>query len=150
MTERTLVFLKPAGLELFENQIVTKLADAGALVGCGMFVPSRERMEKHYAVHRDRDFFASLVEYHAGKEMFALVLEGEDVISRVRKLCGATLPKDAAPGTIRALGAGMFPDVEAWDVLRRQGKNADNLVHSSDSHGSAAYEIQLWFPHLKP
>lgn len=91
---------------------------------------SRERAEAFYAVHRERPFFADLVEYITSGPVVAMDVEGEDAVARVREMIGATNPGDARPGTIRAM----------------YGKNVqNNAVHGSDSPESAEKELAIAF-----
>jgi nucleoside-diphosphate kinase len=91
---------------------------------------SREQAEAFYAVHRERPFFAGLVAFMTSGPVVVQVLEGENAIARNREIMGATDPKKAAPGTIRAEFA---EDIEA------------NSVHGSDSAENAANEIAFFF-----
>ena len=94
---------------------------------------SRREAEGFYAVHRERPFFKDLVEFMISGPVMAQVLEGEGAIAKNRELMGATDPKKAAPGTIRADFA------ESIDA---------NAVHGSDGPETAAIEIAYFFPAL--
>ena len=87
-------------------------------------------LEKHYAEHIGKDFFDELISFMLSGPMLIMLLEGENAISVVRKLHGATNPKDAEPGTIR----GDFAYL-----------STENIVHASDSKESAVREIGIWF-----
>ena len=89
--------------------------------------------DQHYAEHVAKDFYPPLRDFVTSGPLVALVLEGDEAIEVVRALNGATDGRKAAPGTIR----GDF-----------SLSNRENLVHGSDSPGSAAREIALWFPGL--
>lgn len=90
----------------------------------------RARAEAFYEVHRDKPFFASLIEYITSGPVVAIVLAGDSAITRVRELMGATDPAQAASGTIR----------------RKYGESVErNAVHGSDSPISAAHEIAVVF-----
>jgi len=89
-----------------------------------------ETAKKHYAEHADKPFFNSLVEFIKSGPVVAMVIEGEDAISTIREIVGATDPAKAAPGTIR----GDF----AHDITH-------NIVHAADSPESAKREICLYF-----
>ena len=91
---------------------------------------SREDAEGFYAVHKERPFFNDLVEFMISGPVFVQALEGENAIAKNRELMGATNPKDAAPGTIRADFA------ESIDA---------NAVHGSDAPETAAVEIAYFF-----
>lgn len=132
MTERTLVLVKPDGVQrLLVGRIVARYEERGLrLVALKLVHVSRGLAEQHYAVHRERPFFASLVDFITSAPLVAAVLEGPNAIAIVRAMNGATRPHEAAPGTIR----GDFA-VET----------AQNLVHASDGAETAAAEIALWF-----
>jgi nucleoside-diphosphate kinase len=130
--ERTFSIVKPdAVARNLIGEIYTRFEKAGLrIVGARMLRLSREQAEGFYAEHRGRPFFESLVSYMSSGPVVVQVLEGEDAIALNRKLMGATNPKDAAPGTIRADFA------ESIDA---------NAVHGSDSPASAAREIAYFF-----
>lgn len=95
---------------------------------------SREVAERHYHEHRDKPFYADLVEFITRSPAMVMVLEGpNDTYKAVRALMGATNPVDAAPGTIRG------------DLATEM---TENLVHGSDSPESATREISIFFPEL--
>jgi len=95
-----------------------------------MLTPTRELAEKHYAVHKGKDFFEPTVEFICSGPVVAMVVEGDDAIRIVRNMIGALDPTQAAPGTIR----GDFTT-----------STRENLIHGSDSKESAEYEIGVWF-----
>ena len=130
--ERILVLVKPDGVEKGNTgAILARLEATGAkLVAARMMKLSRETAEKHYAVHRERPFFNSVVNYITSGPVLAAVFEGQEVISRVRAAMGATDPAKAEPGTIRK------------DFAENIERNA---VHGSDSPETAEYEIPLYF-----
>ena len=133
MTERSLVLIKPDGVQrLLVGRVISRLEDRGLkLVGLKLLQVSRELAEQHYAIHRDRPFFAGLVAFITSSPLVAMAVEGPTAISIVRSMVGATRPWEAAPGTIR----GDF----ALEV-------AQNLIHASDGPETAEAELQLWFP----
>lgn len=137
MTERTLVIVKPDGVERgLIGEVVKRIESKGyRLVAVDLCTPDRAILERHYDEHQGKSFFEPLVEFMVSGEVFAMVVEGDRVIEGFRSLAGATDPTVAAPGTIR----GDF--AREWDapVMR-------NLVHGSDSEVSAAREIAIWFP----
>jgi nucleoside-diphosphate kinase len=132
VTERTLVLIKPDGVQrLLAGRILARYEDRGLkLVGLKLIEVSRDLAERHYAVHREKPFFAGLVEFITSGPLVAAVLEGPNAISVVRAMNGATRPHEAAPGSIR----GDF----ALETAR-------NLVHASDGPETAAAEVALWF-----
>ena len=133
--ERSLVLVKPDGVERgLVGQVVARLEAKGLrLVAAELRTLTAEVAEEHYAEHRERPFFGSLVEFITSGPLLALVVEGPRAIEAFRALAGATDPVKATPGTIR----GDF----ALEVQ-------NNIVHGSDSPESAAREIALFFPHL--
>jgi nucleoside-diphosphate kinase len=133
--ERSLVLVKPDGVARgLVGQVVARLEAKGLrLVAAELRTLTTAVAETHYAEHRERPFFGSLVEFITGGPLLALVIEGPRAIEAFRALAGATDPVKAAPGTIR----GDF----ALEVQ-------NNIVHGSDSPESAAREIALFFPQL--
>ncbi len=134
MTERTLVLVKPDGVERgLTGEIIARIERKGLKpVAMDLRTVDRALAEQHYAEHADKPFFQSLVEFITGGPLVAMVVEGERAIAGFRQIAGGTDPVEkAAPGTIRG-------DL----ALVTQ----DNLVHGSDSPESAAREIELWFP----
>jgi len=139
MTERTLVIVKPDGVERgLVGEVVKRIeSKAYRLVAVDLLTPDRATLERHYAEHEGKPFFQPLVEFMSSGQVFAMVVEGDRVIAGFRSLAGATDPTVAAPGTIR----GDF--AREWDAPVMK-----NLVHGSDSEVSAAREIAIWFPNL--
>jgi nucleoside-diphosphate kinase len=133
--DRTLVLVKPDGVARgLVGQVIARLEAKGLrLVAAELRTLTVAVAEEHYAEHRERPFFGSLVEFITGGPLLALVVEGPRAIEAFRALAGATDPVKAAPGTIR----GDF----ALEVQ-------NNIVHGSDSPESAAREIALFFPDL--
>jgi nucleoside-diphosphate kinase len=130
--ERTLLLVKPDGVQRqLVGRVITRFEERGLkLVGLKLVQTSRELAETHYAVHRERPFFAGLVDFITSAPLVAAALEGPNAIAIVRAMNGATRPHEAEPGSIR----GDFA-VET----------AQNLVHASDSPENAAAELALWF-----
>jgi nucleoside-diphosphate kinase len=135
VTDRTLVLVKPDGVARgLVGEVISRLEGKGLrLVAAELRTLTAEVAETHYAEHRERPFFASLVEFITGGPLMALVVEGPRAVEAFRAMAGATDPVKAAPGTIR----GDF----ALEVQ-------NNIVHGSDSDDSAAREIKLFFPGL--
>ena len=130
--ERTLSIIKPdAVAKNVIGQIVARFEGAGLKVAAAKLVQlSRAEAEQFYAVHAARPFFKDLVDFMVSGPVFIQVLEGDGAIAKNRDLMGATDPKKAAPGTIRADFA------ESIDA---------NAVHGSDSEAAAAREISYFF-----
>jgi nucleoside-diphosphate kinase len=130
--ERTLSIIKPdAVAKNVIGRIYTRFEQAGlVIVAARMLRLSRSQAEGFYAIHRERPFFNDLVEFMISGPVMVQVLEGEDAIQKNRDLMGATDPKKAAKGTIRADFA------DSIDA---------NAVHGSDSPETAATEIAYFF-----
>lgn len=130
--QRTLVIVKPDGVQRgLTGRILTRFEERGLkIVALKMLQVSRDLAEKHYAVHQGKFFYEGLVNYIGASPVVAMVLEGHEAISVVRKMVGATRPWEAEAGTIRGDYALMG--------LR-------NLIHASDAPETAANEIALWF-----
>jgi nucleoside-diphosphate kinase len=133
--QRTLSIVKPDGVEKgLIGEILHRFEKEGIrIVAMRMRRLSRREAEGFYAVHRERPFFNSLTEFMSSGPIVVLVLEGDDVIARNRTLMGATDPKKAEKGTIRADFAG---NVE------------QNIVHGSDAPETAEAEIRFFFSDL--
>lgn len=134
MTERTLVLIKPDGVQRrLVGEVLRRIEDKGLTIAALEMRPVGEDLaRRHYAEHEGKPFFASLLEFITSGPVVAAVVEGPRAIAAFRQLAGGTNPVDAAtPGTIR----GDFG-------LEVQF----NLVHGSDSPESAQNEIALWFP----
>ncbi|MFN3566712.1 MAG: nucleoside-diphosphate kinase [Burkholderiaceae bacterium] len=131
--ERTLSIIKPdAVAKNAIGQILARFEAAGLkIVAARMLHLSRAQAESFYAVHRERPFFKDLVTFMVSGPIMVQVLEGENAIARNRELMGATDPRKAAPGTIRADFA------DSIDA---------NAVHGSDGPDTARAEIAFFFP----
>ncbi len=130
--ERTLSIIKPdAVAKSVIGQIYSRFEQAGLrIVAAKMVKLSRQQAEGFYAVHNKRPFFNDLVKFMITGPVMVQVLEGDNAVAKHREIMGATNPKEAAPGTIRA----DFADsIEA------------NAVHGSDSLENAKTEIQFFF-----
>ena len=133
--ERTLSIIKPdAVAKNVIGAIYSRFEKSGLkIVAARMAWLSRPDAEGFYAVHRERPFFKDLVEFMSSGPVMIQVLEGPDAIARNRELMGATDPKKAAPGTIRA------------DFAQSIDANA---VHGSDGPDTAKAEVAYFFPEL--
>jgi len=130
--ERTLSIIKPdAVAKNVIGQIYSRFESAGLrIVAAKMKHLSRSEAEGFYAVHRDRPFFAALVEFMTSGPVMIQALEGDQAVDKNRELMGQTNPADAAPGTIRADFAN---SIDA------------NAVHGSDGPDTARTEIAYFF-----
>ena len=132
MTERTLVLVKPDGVQRqLAGRILTRYEERGLkIVGLKLVQVDRDLAERHYAAHREKPFFTGLVDFITSAPLVALALEGPNAIAVVRAINGATRPQEASPGTIRG------------DFAL---ETAQNIVHASDGPEAAATELDLWF-----
>ena len=113
------------------GRILTRYEDRGLkIVGLKLVQVERDLAERHYAAHREKPFFAGLVDFITSAPLVALALEGPNAISVVRAINGATRPHEAAPGTVRG------------DFAL---ETAQNIVHASDGPEAATAELALWF-----
>ena len=129
---RTFSIIKPDATRRNITGAITKMLEESGLrvVGSKRIRMSREQAEGFYAVHKERPFFGSLVEFMTSGPVVVQVLEGEDSVRRNREVMGATNPAEAAEGTIRKAYA---ESIEA------------NSVHGSDSDENARIEIDFFF-----
>jgi nucleoside-diphosphate kinase len=130
--ERTFLAIKPDGVQRgLVGEIIRRFEAKGfTLVGLKLMKASRDLAEQHYAVHRERPFFAGLVEFITSGPLVAMVWEGNGVVASARKIIGATNPLTSEPGTIRG------------DFGIEVGRN---IIHGSDAIETAQTEIALWF-----
>jgi nucleoside-diphosphate kinase len=130
--ERTLSIIKPDGVgHGLIGEVIKRLEKNNiAIVAMKMIYMTKKQAQGFYAVHRERPFFASLTDFMSSGAVVVMVLEGESVIAKYRKLMGATNYKEAEEGTIRREFA---TDIEK------------NVVHGSDSPESADFEINYFF-----
>ncbi len=130
--ERTLSIVKPDGVEKnIIGEVIRRFESAGLKIrALKMIKLSMDEAKGFYIVHKDKPFYGSLTEFMSSGAVVVMVAEGNNAISKVRDLMGATNPGNAAPGTIRA---DLASDVE------------HNIVHGSDSPESAGFEIPYFF-----
>jgi nucleoside-diphosphate kinase len=134
--ERTLSIVKPDGVgRNLIGEVYQRFEKAGLkIVAARMMQLSQKEAEGFYAVHRERPFFKDLVKFMTSGPVLVQVLEGEGAIAKNREVMGATDPKKAAPGTIRA------------DLARSID---ENVVHGSDAADTAAREIAYFFREIE-
>jgi len=132
-TERTLTIIKPDAVAAGHVGDIIKILEASnfKIIAARLVHLSKKEAEGFYAVHRGKPFFESLTGFMSSGRALVMVLEGENVIARLREVMGATNPAHAAPGTIRKL--------YATNIER-------NAVHGSDAAETAAFEIGYFFP----
>lgn len=135
VSERTLVLIKPDAVRRgLVGEVLTRFERKGlSIVAMDLRTVGGATADRHYAEHLARDFYPPLREFITSGPLVVMVLEGDQAVSVVRGLTGATDGRAAAAGTIR----GDF-----------SLSNRENLVHASDSTESAAREIEIFFPDL--
>jgi nucleoside-diphosphate kinase len=132
MTERTLVIIKPDGVQRhFIGEIIGRFEKKGLkLVAAKFLKPDKDLATKLYAVHKGKPFYDGQVKFLCSSPVLAMVWEAQGIIEITRRMLGATFGYEAMPGTIRGdLGC----------------STSFNLVHCSDSSQSADYEIPIFF-----
>lgn len=134
--EKTLAIIKPNAVKRnLIGKIISRIEDKGLKInGMKMLVPTIEQAKKHYAVHEGKDFYDKLIEAITSSPIIAMVVSGEDSVSLMRLLAGATNPQESQPGTIRG---------DFSNNLRF------NVVHTSDSVKNANKEISIYFDSLE-
>jgi nucleoside-diphosphate kinase len=132
MSERSFVMIKPdAILRRLMCAVLSRFEKRGLkIVACKMMEISEDLAKKHYGEHSEKPFFNDLVSYITSGPVLAMVIEGDECITLIRKMVGATNPKEADIGTIRG------------DFALQTGRN---IIHASDSPQSAKREIALFF-----
>ncbi len=130
--ERTLSIVKPDGVQKnLIGEVYRRFERAGLrVIAARMLQLTQAQAEGFYAVHRERPFYRDLVRYMTSGPVMVQVLEGENAVARNRDIMGATDPKQAVPGTIRA---DLAASIE------------ENVVHGSDASDTAAREIRFFF-----
>ncbi|MCL4389107.1 MAG: nucleoside-diphosphate kinase [Candidatus Marsarchaeota archaeon] len=170
MKERTLVLIKPEGVKrAISGRIISKFEDAGLkVVAMKMVLPDRKLAEEHYPLDKEwyenawlntkkgmdargiriketpielgRRLRGMLMKHLTSGPVLALVLEGNDAVASVRKLCGSPSPNRADPSTVR----GAF-STDSYEAADREGRTTRSIMHASDSVKTANREISIWF-----
>lgn len=132
MAERTLLIIKPDALYRgLAGRIITRIEEAGfSIAGMKLVRVSPEQAEKHYEEHYGREYYDRLMRFLLSGPVIVMVVEGPDVISRIRKMTGKTIASERESGTIR----GDF-----------SVNNLYNLIHSSDSQENSRRETDIFF-----
>lgn len=130
--ERTLILCKPDCMEKnLAGQVIARFEKAGLnIVAAKMLRLTPALLDEHYAHIKDRPFFPEIVTFMSSRPVLALILQGDQAVSRVRDLLGPTDSRKAAPGTIRG-------DLGTSNML--------NIAHASDSVENAALEVKRFF-----
>ena len=133
--EQTLSIIKPdAVANNIIGEIYTRFEKGGLkITAAKMLQLTKEQAADFYAVHKERPFYQELIDFMTSGPVLVQVLEGENAVLKNRELMGATFPKDAEPGTIRA------------DFCDADGDQGENAVHGSDSPENAEIEINFFF-----
>ena len=132
MIERTLAILKPDCVKKnFVGEVIARIEEAGfKILALKKLRLTKDTASGFYAVHKERPFYDSLVEFMSSGPCVPIALEKENAVEEFRTLIGATDPKDAAPGTIRKIYA---------------DSKGENIVHGSDSPENGVIEISFFF-----
>jgi nucleoside-diphosphate kinase len=130
--ERTLVLVKPDGVQRgLMGEVVNRLERRGLRMVAAKFLwVGQDLAQTHYAIHKGKPFFDSLISYITSAPVLAMVWEGPNAVAAVRQTMGSTRPLEAAPGTVR------------HDFALEIGRN---LTHASDTVENGEKEIALWF-----
>lgn len=136
MKQQSLIIIKPDAVRRkLIGKIINRFEENDLTINSlKMLRISKDLAEKHYAEHKGKEFYANLIEFIISGKAVVMILEGEDAISYIRELVGATNPAEAEEGTIR----GDFKEKPVRSVT-------ENMVHASDSPKSAEREIKLFF-----
>jgi nucleoside-diphosphate kinase len=157
--EQTLVLIKPDALKnSLTGYVLSQLSEFHTglrFAGAKIVYVSRMLAEEHYAEHKGKIFYPSLLDYIMGllhypeepwkRRVIALVYQGPDAVKKIRDICGPTNPhvaREKRPGCVRALGA-LVPIKDADGTII--GERMDNLIHASATNEDAEREIKLWF-----
>ena len=129
---KTFFMIKPDGVKRnLIGEIISRVEKKGfQITKIKMMTITKDLAEEHYSEHKDKPFFSDLVSFIMSGPVIAMQVEGENVVSQIRTLMGATNPSDATPGSIRG------------DLATELDKN---VVHGSDSDKSADRELNLFF-----
>ncbi|AWR94498.1 nucleoside-diphosphate kinase [Acidianus brierleyi] len=130
--QKTFVMIKPDGVKRkLSGEIIQRIEKKGlSIVGLKMVRISKNKAEELYAEHNGKSFFKDLINYITSGPVICMVIEGDEAVSVMRKMIGATDPKEALPGTIRG------------DYALSK---SENVIHASDSEDKAKREISIFF-----
>ena len=139
MRERTFFMIKPDGLSRnLSAEIINRVKASGLKITAEKETQMDiSQAEKLYAVHQGKSFYPGLVKFITSGPVILMIVEGEEAVLKLRKLMGATDPREALPGTIRG-------ELKEAEVINEDGI-IKNIVHGSDSRESAEYEIPIFF-----
>lgn len=132
--EKTLIFLKP---DIYKKKLLGKVIhdveQKFSIVAMQLFQLNKKKVEEFYSMHKGKDFFQDLTTYISSGPIVAMVLQGEDIIARVREFMGNTDPKKASKNSLRGKYGESF---------------SSNVIHGSDSKESAKREMLFFFPNI--
>ncbi len=130
--ERSLVLVKPDGVQRgLIGEVIARLERRGLMLVAAKFLNvSQELAETHYAIHKGKPFYETLIKYITSAPVMAMVWSGPNAVAAIRQTMGATRPTEAAPGSIR------------HDFALEIGRN---LTHASDTVENSGKEVALWF-----
>ncbi len=130
--ERSLVLVKPDGVQRgLVGEVIIRLERRGLMLVAAKFLKvSKELAETHYAIHKGKPFYNTLIKYITSAPVMAMVWAGPNAVAAIRQTMGATRPTEAAPGSVR------------HDFALEIGRN---LTHASDTIENSEKEIALWF-----
>ncbi|KAF0132686.1 MAG: nucleoside-diphosphate kinase [Candidatus Saganbacteria bacterium] len=139
MLEQTFCVIKPDGVKRgLSEEITNRIKQSGLAIKENKNINiSKEQAEKLYTAHKSKAFYQGLVKFITSAPVEMMVLEGDDAVSKLRKLMGETDPREALVGTIRG-------DLKEEKVLNHDGI-LKNIIHGSDSQENAKYEISIFF-----
>lgn len=138
MIERTLVLIKPEGFE-YRETIIKRLTNLGEFVYRKFYETSPdEKIAEHYREHNHSELYEWLVNYYLGQPLEVIVLQGEDIIKKVKDCVGYSDPSKAKKGTIRALSG------DSLEQANKEKRPIKNLVHCSSDNESAQHELSVW------
>ena len=142
MIEQTLILLKPDTIQRsIAGQIISRFENAGLkIIGMKMIKVDKEFSKKHYKTHVEKKFYKGLEKFITDSPLVAITLEGISAVETVRKIVGATEPKNAQPGTIR----GDFAH-RSYEYTDNKEIAIKNLIHASGTKEEANQEVALWF-----
>jgi nucleoside-diphosphate kinase len=137
MEETTLVLIKPGGVQRnLIGEVVRRIEARGLrVVGLKLMAAPKKLVQEHYAEHKGKPFYNSVVDYLVSGPVVAIAVRGENAVKAVRAMMGATNPIEAEPGTVRG---DLALSIE------------DNLTHSSSDLAAAKRELKLWFSEKLP
>ncbi len=142
MMEKTFIAIKPDGVERgLIGDVIKRFEQRGLkIVAMKMMWVTRDFSKKHYSAHVNKPFYKGLEDFIVSGPVVAMVVEGINAVEYTRKIVGATVPSEAAPGTIR----GDFAH-QTLQHADEHGHAVVNIIHASGTKEEAKKEIELWF-----